>query len=90
MYNVEYNQPGTDVMILKIFSPKFLAKILAFIVQTTASFCENLIITLDFFKTPIFFAENCRKSPKIAIITSAPGMYICTTQQYLPLHDPKF
>jgi hypothetical protein len=29
---------GTDVMIFKIFSPKNLAKILAFFVQTTASF----------------------------------------------------
>jgi hypothetical protein len=33
--------PGTDVMILKIFSPKNLAKILAFLAQTTASFCKN-------------------------------------------------
>jgi hypothetical protein len=24
-------------------------------------------------KAPIFFAENCRQSPKIAIITSTPG-----------------
>jgi hypothetical protein len=30
--------PGTDVMILKIFSPKNLMKILAFFAQTTASF----------------------------------------------------
>jgi hypothetical protein len=33
--------PGTDVMILKIFSPKYLAKILAFFAQTAASFCKN-------------------------------------------------
>jgi hypothetical protein len=33
--------PRTDVMILKIFSPKNLAKILAFFAQTTASFCKN-------------------------------------------------
>jgi hypothetical protein len=32
-------------MILKIFSPKFSAKILAFFVQTTARFRKNLIIT---------------------------------------------
>jgi hypothetical protein len=32
---------GTDVMILKIFSPKNLAKILAFFAQTTARFCKN-------------------------------------------------
>jgi hypothetical protein len=29
-------------MILKIFSPKKLAKILAFYAQTTAGFCKNL------------------------------------------------
>jgi hypothetical protein len=32
------NCPGTDVMILKIFLLKNLAKILAFLAQTTASF----------------------------------------------------
>jgi hypothetical protein len=37
-------------MILKIFSPKNLAKILAFFDQTTASFCKNLIIALFFEK----------------------------------------
>jgi hypothetical protein len=45
-------------MILKIFSPKNLAKILAVFAQTGAIFCKNLIITLGFEKTPIF-------SPKI-------------------------
>jgi hypothetical protein len=45
-------------MILKIFSPKNLAKILAFLIQTTASFCKILIITLVFEKNAIF-------SPKI-------------------------
>jgi hypothetical protein len=34
-------QPGTDVMILKIFSPKNSAKILPFFAQTTARFCKN-------------------------------------------------
>jgi hypothetical protein len=43
--------PGTDVMILKIFSSKHLAKKLA-------SFCENLIITLVFEKN--LFAKNRR------------------------------
>jgi hypothetical protein len=33
--------PGTDVMIFLIFSPKNLAKKLAFFAQTTASFCKN-------------------------------------------------
>jgi hypothetical protein len=59
---------GTDVMIFKIFSPKNLAKILAFFAQTTASFCKNVIITLVFEKTPFFrrklakIAENCDHS----------------------------
>jgi hypothetical protein len=45
-------------MILKIFYPINLAKILAFFAQTTASFCKDLIITLGFEKNAIF-------SPKI-------------------------
>jgi hypothetical protein len=45
-------------MILKIFSPKILAKMLAFFAQATASFCKNLITTLVFEKNAIF-------SPKI-------------------------
>jgi hypothetical protein len=32
-----------------------------------------LIITLVFEKNAYFFAENCRKSQKIVIITSTPG-----------------
>jgi hypothetical protein len=32
---------GTDVMILKIFSPKNLANILVVFAQTTATFCKN-------------------------------------------------
>jgi hypothetical protein len=50
-------------MILKIFSPKNLAKILAVFAQTTASFCKNLIITLAFEKNANFFR---RKLAKIA------------------------
>jgi hypothetical protein len=34
-------KPGTDVIILKIFSPKNFAKILAFFVQTTAFLQKN-------------------------------------------------
>jgi hypothetical protein len=47
--------PGTDVMIFKYLSPKNLAKILAFFVQTTPSFfVKNVIVTLFFEKkTPI-------------------------------------
>jgi hypothetical protein len=53
-------------MILKIFSPKNLAKILAFFAQTTASFYKKLIIKSVFEKNANFFrrklakiAENC-------------------------------
>jgi hypothetical protein len=35
---------------------------------------KKLIITLVFEKNAIFFAENCRKLPKIVIITSTPGL----------------
>jgi hypothetical protein len=51
-------------MILKIFSPKNLAKKLAFWAQTTAGFCKNLIITLVFEKNANFLpkiVKNCRK-----------------------------
>jgi hypothetical protein len=59
-------------MILKIFSPKISAKKLAFLTQNKAKICEILIITLVFEKNANFFAENCRKSQKIVIITSTP------------------
>jgi hypothetical protein len=36
--------PGTNVMIKKIFSPKNWTKILPGFAQTTASFCQDLII----------------------------------------------
>jgi hypothetical protein len=65
--------PGTDVMIFKIFSPKNLAKKLAFFADTTASFCKNSIRTLDFEKKTPFFAENWQKSQKLVIITSTPA-----------------
>jgi hypothetical protein len=60
-------------MILKIFSPKNLAKILAFLAQTAVSFCKNLIVTLVFDENANFFAENLQKLEKIVIITSTPG-----------------
>jgi hypothetical protein len=44
-------------MILKTFSPKTLAKILAFFAQTSASFCKNLIITLGFEKNANFLPK---------------------------------
>jgi hypothetical protein len=65
-------RPGTDVMILKIFSPKNLAKNLAFLTRDKAKFKKKLIITLVFKKNANFVAENWEKSQKIVIITSTP------------------
>jgi hypothetical protein len=59
-------------MIFKIFSPKNSAKNLAFLTQNKAKLCKTLIITLVIEKNANFFAENCRKSQKIVIITSTP------------------
>jgi hypothetical protein len=56
-------------MIFKIFSPKNLAKKLAFLTQTKAKLFKNLIITLVFEKNAKFFAENCLILQKIVIIT---------------------
>jgi hypothetical protein len=52
-------------MILKIFSLKNLAKILAFFAQTTASFCKTLIITLVFEKNAIFSPNIGKISRKL-------------------------
>jgi hypothetical protein len=60
----KFAQSGTDVMILKIFSPNFLAKKLAFFGPTRTNFSKKLIITLVFEKTPIFsqkIGKNRRK-----------------------------
>jgi hypothetical protein len=65
-------RPRTDVMIFKIFLPKNSAKKLAFLTQNKAKLCKIWIITLMFEKNAYFFAENCRKSQKIVIITSTP------------------
>jgi hypothetical protein len=48
-------------MIFKIFSPKNLAKKLAFLTQNNAKLCKIFIITLAFEKNANFFAENCQK-----------------------------
>jgi hypothetical protein len=60
-------------MILKTFSPKNLAKTMAFFAQTTASFCKNCYHNIGFWEKRQFFAENWQKSRKIVIITSTPG-----------------
>jgi hypothetical protein len=65
--------PGTDVIILKIFSQKHLAKKLGVLTQNKAKLCKNVIKTLVFEKNANIYAENCRKSQKIVIITSTPG-----------------
>jgi hypothetical protein len=66
--------PGTDVMILKIFSPKILAKKLAFFCSKLSYIMQKFNNYLHWFlrKAPIFFCRNCQKSHKIVIITSTP------------------
>jgi hypothetical protein len=45
-------------MIFRIFSPKNLAKILAFLTQNKASFCKNCDHNNGFCEKRQFFAEN--------------------------------
>jgi hypothetical protein len=40
--------PGTDVMILKIFSPKKIAKKLAFLTNNKAKLCKNFDHNIGF------------------------------------------
>jgi hypothetical protein len=77
-------EAGTDVMIFKIFSPKNLAKKLAFLTQNKAKLCKILIITLVFEKNAKFFAKNCRKLQKIVIITSTPAWEISLLGKMIP------
>jgi hypothetical protein len=55
---------------------------MAFLTQNKAKLRKILIITLVFEKNANFFAENCRKSQKIVIITSTPcrtfHTWLCT------------
>jgi hypothetical protein len=55
-----------------IFAESFSKK-LAFLTRNKGKLCKILIIKLVFEKNANFFAENCRKSQKIVIITSTPG-----------------
>jgi hypothetical protein len=57
MYFRKKRQPATDVMILKIFSPKKMQK-MAFLTQNKSKICKKFILTLVFEKNAIF-------SPKI-------------------------
>jgi hypothetical protein len=52
---------GADVMIFLIFSPKKSAKNSAFLTQSKAKLCKNLIITLVFEKNANFFRRNLAK-----------------------------
>jgi hypothetical protein len=72
-------------MVFKIFSPKNSAKILAFFTQNKAKLCKILIVTLVFKKNANFFAENCRKSQKIVIITSTPDALNTLSCPIIPL-----
>jgi hypothetical protein len=51
------HHPGTDVMILEIFSQKKIAKKLAFLTRNKAKLCKFLIIPLDFEKNANFFPK---------------------------------
>jgi hypothetical protein len=70
------SESGSDVIILKIFSPKNFAKNWRFLPQNKAKLFKILIITLVLEKNANFFAENCQKSQKIVIINSTPDVMI--------------
>jgi hypothetical protein len=56
---------------------------MAFLTQNKAKLCKNFIITLDVEKNANFFAENCRKSQKIVIITSTPDLILGLFRDYV-------
>jgi hypothetical protein len=58
--DVERFTPGTDVIILKIFSKK-TAQNLAFLTQNKAKLCKNVIITLVFEKNANFVRRKLSK-----------------------------
>jgi hypothetical protein len=62
---VAQKKPGTDVRILKIFSPKNLAKILAFFARTGTTFLQKIIIKLVLRKTLIFSPKISKKRLKL-------------------------
>jgi hypothetical protein len=74
MYDTERSRYRDRCYDLKIFSPKNLTKILAFLLKLLLVFCKKVIITLVFEKNANFFAENWQKSQKIVIITSTPDL----------------
>jgi hypothetical protein len=52
-------------MILKIFSPKNLAKVFAFLAQTTVSFCKNCDRNIGFREKRQFFRQKLAKIAEI-------------------------
>jgi hypothetical protein len=84
--SVQSDHPGTDVMILKIFSPKKIS-------ENIGVFSKIVIITLVSEKKRQFFRRNLAKSQKIVIITSTPGFVRCflgvPTFRYVIIYLPK-
>jgi hypothetical protein len=66
--------PGTDVMTLKLFSPKISEKTLAFSTQNKAKLCKHFTISLVFEKKRQFFRRKLAKFAKNVIITSTPAV----------------
>jgi hypothetical protein len=65
--------PGTDVMILKVFSRNIFCEKKLFLVQNTTIFTKIESSHCFLTKNANILAKNWRKSPKIVIITSTPG-----------------
>jgi hypothetical protein len=57
-------------MILKIFLPKNLVKILVFFAQTTASFCKNCDHNIVFLENTNFFRRKLAKIAEKCDVTS--------------------
>jgi hypothetical protein len=57
----ETGWPGTDVMIFKIFSPKNLAKKLAFLLKLLLVFCKNCDHNIVFWEKRQFFRRKLSK-----------------------------
>jgi hypothetical protein len=90
--NKKSGNPGTDGLILKIFSPNLLEKILAFFAQDTTSFCKNVIITLVFEKKKRNFlrqkfakiAENCDYNIDLWLCHSPSFSKVCPERHHRP------
>jgi hypothetical protein len=64
-HDVYRSNAGTDVMILKIFSPKKLAKNWRFLLKLLLVFFKKVITTLVFDKKRQFILRNMAKTLKI-------------------------